>query len=249
VFSAGFEFGTDGVPSSVQYGKRSLAGLEWTSSDGRAMQSSIAIMFTGGLVSSLAIPQLMQARIEANQKAALSRLVVVNDAQRMVQIAAVLDQDSDDKGECLFLDELCGDAPLRQSGERLEEAWLDSGYEWIAPGIGRLNGYRSRVDLELLDGRSASSASAIGGSAVAVELAEQGFLAYSWPDQEHSGLAVFVFDSARGLFSSDNRGAQQGYVGERAPKSGAHLPADGLAGNEKTHVGRDGGTWLFLRGI
>jgi len=248
LFAAGFTQGDERTPDSIVLGRSSSAGLEFTAADGAATQSSMAALFVGGIASAIAIPHLLDARIEANEKAAVARLALIASAQAQALEARAMDQDRDGAGEYLFLHELAGAAPLRGSGQLSAKPWMADDMRWESAGIGIKNGYRYRVDLRLESGDRIWA----GGPAAAgldVDQAERGFVVYAWPDRPDAGREVFVFDTEIGMYSSDNRAPQQAYAGAHAPAGAAHLAAEGFSNDAVRRIGRDGGVWLCLRGL
>ncbi|MEO6710753.1 MAG: hypothetical protein ABI054_13530, partial [Planctomycetota bacterium] len=248
-FSAAFTQGEQGKPDAITIGRRSSAGLELTSADGMAMQSTVFTMCTLGVASSVAIPKLMSLRIDANEKAAASCLAVINDAQLMSRQGNHLDQDGDGRGEQLFLDELSGESPLRGSTLPIADPWIENKFEWVRPGIGKRSGYFFRVDLPSVDGHGASSIADLEDHPLAAESEEPKCVICAWPIDLSTGNAVLVFDSEGGLYRSDNRGERQHYVGDRSPAMGAHWTDSGEPGDATRYVGRDGGIWLRLRSV
>lgn len=248
-FAAGFSAGDENSPDAITHIRRTSAGLELTSSDGAAMQSTIFTLFSLGVASSLAIPKLMHLRLEANEASAAATLVVINDAQIRARMQVALDEDGDGLGESLFLPELCGDSPLRGGSPPPAKPWVDFKFEWVAPGVGAMRGFRFCVDLPSAGGLGVRSLGALAENPVSVDGSEERCAAYAWPMDQSTGSSVFVFDSQGGLYRSDNRGAQQHYVGDRAPEMGAHWTADGRPGKTTRYIGRDGGVWLRLRGL
>ncbi|HTF89212.1 MAG TPA: hypothetical protein VK843_12440 [Planctomycetota bacterium] len=248
-FSAGFSQGEQGTPDAITVGRRTSAGLELTSADGMAMQSTVFSLFTLGVASSVAIPKLMAERIDANERAVASSLVVINDAQLMARLGNYLDRDGDGRGEQLFLDELSGESPLRGSTLPISDPWVENKFEWVEPGIGKRNGFYFRVDLPSVDGHGACSVADLEAHPLAPEGEEPSCVVSAWPIDLSTGNAVFVFDSEGGLYSSDNRGERQQYVGDRSPPMGAHWTASGEPGEATRYVGRDGGIWLRLRSV
>lgn len=245
-FAVAFTSGESGTPDSTLFGRRTNAGLEWTASDGNALQSTILALVSAGLYSSLAAPSALELRIDTNERAVRSDLGVVADAQAMACKNVVLDEDGDGRGEFLFLPELCAAENLRGGDGPLGDPWLDNGFQWVASGIGARHGYRYRIDLRAMAGGSVSSVAGLESGKVAIDAAEQDFVVYAWPTEAGSGSHVFVFDSEIGLYSSDNRGAGQHYLGERAPTAGAHWNEQGLPNPARRYLARDGGTWLRL---
>jgi hypothetical protein len=231
------------VGAGIGLGRRTEAGLEVSSSDGRAMQSTVMTSFVAGVVSSIAIPKLLVARMEANERAAMATLRYFCSAQAMAQVGAHVDSDRDGEGECLFLPELCGAEPLRGQAVPLRPPLVETSFfEWMAPGVGRKNGYHYRVDLPGKDGRRwpALADMRLGLDSEAAELE---FSACAWPMAPSTGRAVYVVDSEGGLFSTDNRGERQAYSATRAPAFDAHWAAEGAPVEDGEYLGRDGGRW------
>ncbi len=247
-FAVGFTGGESGTPDSTLFGRRTSAGLEWTAGDGNALRSTMLALLSAGLFSSLAGPSLLERRMDDNERAAKANLIVVADAQAMACKNAVLDEDGDGRGEFLFLPELCAAENLRGSDGPLSDPWLDNGFEWVAPGIGSEDGYRYRIDLGAVSGGSVCSVAGLASAKVAIDAAEKDFVVYAWPTDAGSGSQVFAFDSKTGLYCSNNRAADQHYLGERAPTAGAHWTEPRPASDARRHLGRDGGIWLRLRG-
>ncbi len=86
---------------------------------------------------------------------------------------------------------------------------------------------------------------------IVAERAEVEFIAYAWPiDPGTSGNRLFALGADGSLWSSDNRGENQGYSGlQRMPPPDAceeRNRADRVVGVTAVRRGRDGGVWLEL---
>jgi len=66
------------------------------------------------VISGLAIPRLLGARMSANENAAIATLRALAAAQQQVQSASAVDTDGDGSGEYCYLGELAGTAPVRE---------------------------------------------------------------------------------------------------------------------------------------
>ncbi len=66
-----------------------------------------------GIVSSIAIPRIMAARLDANESAAISTLRAVASAQAQMQHAGAIDTDADGGGEYAYFGEMSGARPIR----------------------------------------------------------------------------------------------------------------------------------------
>jgi prepilin-type N-terminal cleavage/methylation domain-containing protein len=65
------------------------------------------------IISSIAIPRLMSARLSANEAAAISALRSIATAQAQLQSSGAIDTDADGTGEYGFFGELAGADPVR----------------------------------------------------------------------------------------------------------------------------------------
>jgi len=77
----------------------------------------IELMIVVGIIaviSGLAIPRLLGARISANENAAIATLRALAAAQQQVHSAAAVDTDGDGGGEYCYIGELAGTAPVRE---------------------------------------------------------------------------------------------------------------------------------------
>lgn len=70
----------------------------------------VAIIAT---IASIALPQMVGARLTANEAAAISTLRLVSTAQEQLRTLGAIDTDSDGAGEFGFFAELAGTVPLR----------------------------------------------------------------------------------------------------------------------------------------
>lgn len=251
-FAVGYTAG-GALPESICIGRPGPSGPQWIVDDGGAWMSTMVGGAVLSIGSAVAIPKLIAMRIAANHEAAAAQLQTIADAQVLARDERALDQDHDGRGESLFLNELAGAVPARGQTSARERIWCATDFQWTEDGVGLKSGYCFRIDLATRDGRGLYRPDELGGpdrpdDRIDVDAAEVSFVAYAWPQSPHHGTQVYVFDSKGGLFSTDNRGGSQGYDRERAPRFAAHLGLDGRPGANLRTIGRDGGTWLRLRG-
>ena len=86
------------------------------------------------IISSIAIPRLMNARLSANEAAAISTLRPVATAQAQIQSSGAVDSDADGAGEYAYLAELAGQVPLRVSAAGVPAAGT-AGLDELVPSI------------------------------------------------------------------------------------------------------------------
>jgi len=207
---------------------------------------------TGGIagilmVSAIAIPNLLVARLHANETAAIARMRAIRTAQETFRNNTVRDGDRDGDGEYGFLVELMG---RQRPGDRRvrNRSPLVSGLTW-RPGIGwRSQGYYFRVYLPAEDGTP------VGGHAkrarikrVDGDLSEAIMVVSAWPvSQGTTGKRSFIMD-ASGIVWTCEDGP---YGASHAPPPDVNNRQPGnLASRTRTSLepARDGFHWTKLR--
>lgn len=199
------------------------------------------------VVAAIAIPNLLSARLSANETAAIGTLRELISAQAAFQKRGLADQDADGLGEFGTFAEMSGGAGVR-GGPRLVPAVLASSFQTVnADGETSATGYQYRIFLPDIGGDGLGELAG-GGSPAGVDpdLAESVWCCYAWPtNYEQSGVRTF-FTSHNGevLFAAfgDYSGPGNG------PGPGAALRAGGtltsITGVVATGtIGRDGNLW------
>jgi len=200
---------------------------------------------TGALVAaSIALPNLAQARIQANEEAAMESLRAIRNAQVEYRTGLVRDSDTDGEGEHAFLSELLGDKHGREGGRATEE--FLSGFDRAPLGY-RKNGYYFRVYLPAEDGSPVGGHEHAGRlKQVDGDLAETIVVVVAWPRSEGTtGRRSFILDG-RGKI----RFTRDGYGGEDAPapdlfsSQRGNLAAAPIKRRQRPHDGR---LWIEVK--
>ena len=127
------------------------------------------------ILAAIAIPYLLESRVQANENAARSSLKTVHAAQVTYQSGAYSDADGDGLGEAGGLRQLVAQGML--------------GEEFVAGGS--VNGYRFAIWIP--DGRGAAVQSSAELPVDACKDAERYFIAYAWPQAYgDSGRKIFA---------------------------------------------------------
>lgn len=201
-----------------------------------------------GMVASVAIPSLLGARTDANERTAAETLRKIASAQMEFRERAVIDRDGDGIGEFAYLGELNGLIAPSGSGEPLSSAFLPAEFQTMRSGCLEKHGYFFRVDLPGSGGTWHSEAQEGGRTrTLAADPTERAFLAYAWPvEVDTTGRRVFVIDETGKVHANDNE--TQGYSGlENQPASTAALSSSPFTRGTGRSVRRGGDGSLWLR--
>ncbi|MHC4952917.1 MAG: hypothetical protein ACYTGZ_03440 [Planctomycetota bacterium] len=197
---------------------------------------------TGAFVAaSIALPNLTQARVEANEKSAIESMHAIRAAQAEARLERIRDSDGDGQGEHVFLSDLLGSEdgsnPLNASltgFKRAKLGWKKAGYYFVvylpAEDGSPIAGIESPARRQEVDG----------------DLAESIAIVVAWPRSGGStGRRSFILD-AQGVI----RYCLSGYGGKMGPSPDlfstqpGNLAATPISNRDKT---RDGHSWLELR--
>ena len=198
------------------------------------------------MCASLAIPKLMSARLEANQRAAVATMRSIASGEAVFQNTGVLDLDRDGAGEYGTLAELSGQLPLRGSKEVLEPEILP--FRNIKDGIVTRSGYHFAVFLPGKKKGTFVEPKSQDGSDVNANEAEISFIVQAWPvDAPETGRCVYCFDQEGDLVCCENPGCTYSGLEHRLAFD-AYRPADPSVdpASGKPYVGRDGKTWVLV---
>lgn len=197
------------------------ADRSWTATATAALGTPLARVQSAamalGVVSSVAIPKLMTARLAANEAAAVATMRTLVSAQAQLQATAAIDEDGDGVGEYGFLGELSGVRPLRGQRQRLRPPVLSASFgalqgDGSGEGVVQRSGYFFKVFLPGADRAAVAEWPGPGdGPRILTEAAEQGWCAYAWPVQPgQTGLRAFYVDQDGDVLQHANPGGQFG---------------------------------------
>ena len=221
-----------------------------------------------GLLLALALPNFHAVRIRNDEAAAIRGLHEVARAQNLFRAAALVDEDSDGRGEYALLQELSGDQNPRSyagrsgAGGGAPPVPLPQFRLKAAPdGDYEVCGYRFRLLLPSATGAGVREAG--GGSAVRVDprLAAAVWCVYAWPVRREGFIPAATGQRA---FFANQAGEVLGAGGEyaaiparegdpaRAPEPGAAFQGSGPLGTitgapAMGTLGRDGLVWRVVK--
>ena len=185
-----------------------------TRSSGFTIIELMVVVAVIAVVLAISVPNVLAARVSANESAAIANLRTVSSAQAQYQAAARADVDGDGLGEFGTLAEMGGVRGVRIAADGTEGIPLDAAV--LSRSFGRLNangeasrsGYLYRVFLPAAGGKATTEMTETGDllADVDVELSETTWCVYAWPqDQSRSGNRAF-FVNQRGAVTATDGG-------------------------------------------
>lgn len=207
------------------------------------------------IIASIAIPNLLSARLNANESAAIATLKNISSAQAQCQASGIIDTNTNGQGEYGFFGELSGAQLVRGSTLRIQPPVLSSAFGNVTGSRVTRSGYLFQMYLPLATGAGVSEDATGGdpdnGQNVDAPSAETMWCCYAWPSvMGNSGKRTFFINQGGDVLATN--GAVDEYDGTGdAPVYGAAFVAGGsnsmseqIAGNT---VARDGNTWIVVQ--
>ena len=213
------------------------------------------------IIASIAIPNLLSARLNANEAAAIATLRNVVSAQSQVQSQGAIDQDLDGIGEHGWFAEMSGNIGLRDDTGAVGAVLLNPPV--LSSALGRVdgNGFVNRSGyffMMLLPAALGAPLNEVGGGGTPTgedfDLCENTWACYAWPAAfANTGNRAFVVNQSGDVLQTNNQDpATQQYSGAGNPPGGdaaytaagditSPLSIGGLPG-----AAQDGGTWLVV---
>ena len=215
------------------------------------------------IIAAIAIPNLLAARLAANETAAVATLRSIGSSQAQFQASAKADVDNDGAGEFGLFRELSGAAAVRtgadgsMTGGRVLSPPVLSGAFRTLNGDGEVtrSGFHFKVYLPASNGFALSdlSLTAIetsGPANIDADLAETTWCAYAWPARgDASGHYTFFVNQAGDVLKSQQTAAlRSGTNGIEADEAGFAFVNGGnrrsITGRTAVGtIGRDGNLW------
>jgi prepilin-type N-terminal cleavage/methylation domain-containing protein len=219
------------------------------------------------IIASIAIPNLLSARLSANESAAIATLRNIVSAQAQIQSQGAIDVDVDGIGEHGWFAELAGSHNLRDStgaagGPVLNPPVLSGSLATVVNGYVNKSGYLFAMILPDAAGPGAGlNEAAAGGSpgGESADLCETSWCCYGWPmGFANTGNRAFVVNQTGDVLQTNNLagpGANGHYssttdvpAGDAAFESGASagIITGGLSISNRPAAANDGNVWLVV---
>jgi len=200
------------------------------------------------IISAIAIPNLIKARMTATEGAAVGNLDTVVKAQAVFQVSNDLDQDTDGVGEYGVMRELAGETTLRLGPDPLEQPPLTAVFR-PATNTAKKSGYWFRCYVPGSDDNRLSAAVAgdhdLGpGDPDTTDLQEVHFVLYAWPVRRgRTGVTCYAVSEQLDKYYSNAvsvryNGTDDAPFAHAFFSTGSATFADGIGG-----TGNDGNVW------
>ena len=207
------------------------------------------------IIAAIAIPNLLSARLNANESAAIATLKNISTAQAQCQGSAVIDANNNGLGEYAFFAEMAGTVTVRGSSQSVDPATLSAAFGTInAQSCVMRSGYLFRMFLPTATLTGSVEAASLGGGpgtpVVDANWAETLWCCYAWPSVAgNSGKRTFfTYQSGDVLMTAATFVTYSGTSPEpafnAAYRVGSAFMSMPVAANT---IGQDGNRWLVVQ--
>ena len=208
------------------------------------------------IIASIAIPNLLSARLNANESAAIATLKNISSGQSQCQASGVIDVNSNGQGEYGYFGELSGRTAIRGSTLSISPPVLSAAFGNITAARCQRSGYVFQMFLPDPTAQGIAE-DATGGdtgndNGVDAGQAEVLWCCYAWPAVAgNSGNRTFFINQSGDVLATNGSNTQysnasntvptfdDAYVATASASMGAAVAANTLA--------RDGNTWVVVQ--
>jgi len=212
------------------------------------------------IIASIAIPNLLSARLNANESAAIATLKNISSAQAQCQASGVIDTNNNGAGEYGYIGELSGARNIRGATNTITPPVLSTAFGNVAAdaagdGVVTRSGYHFKMWLPdaAAAGLPEAGTGGVGGTAPDSTRAEVLWACYAWPSAfGSSGKRTFFINQSGDVLASKNVVQQYGGTAGAAGTAPPDYHAAFLAGAEldgqvaANTLAMDGETWVVV---
>jgi prepilin-type N-terminal cleavage/methylation domain-containing protein len=215
------------------------------------------------IIASIAIPNLLAARLNANESAAIATLKNISSGQAQCQASGAIDWNQNGQGEYGTFGELSGNETVRVAtgaGQRIAPPVLSSAFGRRVDVGGsaavQRSGYNFRMFLPLAAGNGGVTEPVTGAATATAAVAGQAetlWSCYAWPQvRGSSGKRTFYVDQSGDVLATNATVAAAQYSGAAPmPLYGAALLTSANnsmgAAVAANRTGRDGNVWTVVQ--
>jgi len=154
------------------------------------------------IIAAIAIPNILRARMSANEGSAIGSLRNLATAQQTFQSNQCVDEDDDGSGEYGYLTELTGGGQLRDGDPAVNPGYITVA---LCPPNGGDVATKSGFCFQTWLPGPHSDTDSLAGSQDEMDAAENRWLAYAWPvSYRTSGIRCFAVDQGAEVVSATN---------------------------------------------
>ncbi|MBL8733825.1 MAG: prepilin-type N-terminal cleavage/methylation domain-containing protein [Planctomycetes bacterium] len=205
------------------------------------------------IIASIAIPNLLAARLSANESAAIATLKNISSGQSQCQASGVIDTNSNGAGEYGFFGELSGRVAIRGGTATITPPVLSTAFGNIAASRVTRSGYLFQMFLPDNTGAGVAEDATGGytGSSIDASMSETLWACYAWPaTRGTSGNRTFFVNQSGDILAT--AGATTAYSGTTtAPTFNAAYAATASAfmtsAVAANTAAQDGNTWVVVQ--
>ena len=209
------------------------------------------------IIASIAIPNLLSARLNANESAAIATLKNISSGQSQCQASGVIDVNANGQGEYGFFGELSGRTVIRGSTQSITPPVLSAAFGNVAAARVSRSGYIFQMFLP--DAAAAGIAeTATGGDAGNSEGVDAGqaevlWCCYAWPATAgNSGNRTFFINQTGDVLATNGATVRYSNSVPTVPTydvafSGAIGTTSMGVGVAANTLGKDGNTWVVVQ--
>ena len=213
------------------------------------------------IIASIAIPNLLSARLNANESAAIATLKNISSAQAQCQASGVIDANNNGAGEYGYFGELSGKSTVRgTTSTKITPPVLSTAFGNVmaggasSGGVVIRSGFYFQMWLPSATSTGVIEATTGGASGTLPDAAKSETLwcTYAWPSTRNtSGKRAFFVNQSGDVLASSNTAAGQLYSGSSAQPALNSAFATGSSGAMSATVaantvGLDGGRWTVV---
>ncbi len=211
------------------------------------------------IIASIAIPNLLSARLNANESAAIATLKNISSGQSQCQASGVIDVNGNGQGEYGFFGELSGRVAVRNNTgatQVISPPVLSTAFGNITPesNVSR-SGYLFRMYLPDLTGAGLTETASTGGdptNTIGIDAgqAETLWCCYAWPQvQGNSGKRTFFVNQSGDVLATNGVAAAYSGITNMPLYTAAFLTGtSGFLSNQvaSNSVGLDTNRWVVV---
>ena len=203
------------------------------------------------IIASIAIPNLLSARISANEAAAIATLRNLTSAQAQVQASDAIDEDNDGAGEYGSFGELSGVQNVRGMMNMITPSVLSGAFGILTNSQVSRSGYLYQIFLPDAAGAGVAENATGGITAGTVDpnLCEVLWAAYAWPvNRQTSGNRAFFTNQAGDILQCQNDVATYSGTTTTPTADAAFTTAGLISGMVAVNTtGQDGERWTTIQ--